>query len=237
MNTQKLIKLTTATRGRRVVPMAIVAFCMAAALPLWAAQRNWKGNGANTYWNTSGNWDTQPGGSDSLQFRTSGVKNMTATLNGSYTYTGNIHMGAGSSASNPYIFEATDPANTLTIKDDTWLGYHENGWLWIKSGKYVFNGTGGKNFHMGEGGEWREAQFLVAGRRRIVNRVRAGKKRVYSRRKYACCGCGDAQLHRKSLFYRDRLDGMYQRDDVGFGLLSARTIFGDLFQFHVDGFA
>ena len=136
-----------------------VAICMAAAVPSMAA--NWTGNGANTYWNTSGNWDSMPGGSDSLAFRTSGVKNMTATLNGSYTYSGNIHMGAGSSASNPYIFEATDPANKLTIKDDTWLGYHENGWLWIKSGTYVFNDTAKKNFHMGEGASGARRNFWL----------------------------------------------------------------------------
>lgn len=163
MNTYKLVKLTTVTRGWRVVPMAIVAFCMAAAVPSMAAQRNWKGNGANTYWNTSGNWDTQPGGSDSLAFRTSGVKNMTATLNGSYTYTGNIHMGAGSSASNPYIFEATDPANKLTIKDDIWFGYFEDGWLWIKSGTYEFNGTSGKKTHLGEGSESNHNFWLKVG--------------------------------------------------------------------------
>lgn len=139
--------------------MIIAAICMAAALPSMAA--NWTGNGANTLWNTSGNWDSMPGGSDSLAFRTSGVKNMTATLNASYTYTGNIHMGNGSSAANPYIWEATDPANTLTIKDDTWLGYHENGWLWIKSGTYVFNGTGGKNFHMGEGARGARRNFWL----------------------------------------------------------------------------
>ena len=76
---------------------------------------------------------------------------MTATLNGTYTYAGNIHMGTGSSAANPYVFEATDPANTLSITDDTWLGYYEDGWLWIKSGTYVFNGKSGKQFHLGEG--------------------------------------------------------------------------------------
>ena len=42
MNAKKLMTLTA-------------AFCVAAALPSMAAQRNWKGNGANTYWNTSGN--------------------------------------------------------------------------------------------------------------------------------------------------------------------------------------
>ena len=129
-----------------------ISLCVATApMASWAAQRNWKGNGANTYWNTSGNWDSMPGGSDSLQFRTSGVKNMTATLNGSYTYSGNIHMGNGSSAANPYTWEATDPANKLTIKDDIWFGYHEDGWLWIKSGTYEFNGTSGKKTHLGEG--------------------------------------------------------------------------------------
>ena len=138
MNAKKLMTLTA-------------AFCVAAALPSMAAQRNWKGNGANTYWNTSGNWDTQPGGSDSLAFRTAGVKNMTATLNGSYTYTGNIHMGNGSSAANPYIWEASNSANKLTIKDDIWFGYFEDGWLWIKSGTYEFNGTSGKKTHLGEG--------------------------------------------------------------------------------------
>ena len=53
MNAKKLMTLTA-------------VFCVAAALPSMAAQRNWKGNGANTYWNTSGNWDTQPGTGDNL---------------------------------------------------------------------------------------------------------------------------------------------------------------------------
>ena len=147
---------TLRTRRQRVLlgkcALIAAAVCIVTApAPSWAVQRNWKGNGANTYWNTSGNWDTQPGGSDSLAFRTSGVKNMTATLNGSYTYSGNIHMGNGSSAANPYIWEATDPANKLTIKDDIWFGYFEDGWLWIKSGTYEFNGTSGKKTHLGEG--------------------------------------------------------------------------------------
>ena len=36
MNTQKLVKFTSATRGWRVVPMAIVAFCMAATVSSYA---------------------------------------------------------------------------------------------------------------------------------------------------------------------------------------------------------
>jgi len=163
MNTQKPVKLTMATHGWRVVPMAIVAFCMAAAMPSIAAQRNWKGNGANTLWDTSGNWDSMPGGSDSLAFRTSGVKNMTATLNGSYTYSGNIHMGNGSSAANPYVWEASNSANKLTIKDDIWFGYFEDGWLWIKSGTYEFNGTSGKKTHLGEGSESNHNFWLKVG--------------------------------------------------------------------------
>ena len=126
----------------------LAAIC---ASPSLAAQRNWKGNGADTLWNTAANWDSMPGSGDSLQFRTSSVGSRTATLNGSYSYTGNIHVGTGSSASAPYVFEATDPANTLTITDDTWLGYYEDGGLWLKSGTYVFNGKSGKNFHVGEG--------------------------------------------------------------------------------------
>ena len=141
--------------------MIIAAICMAAAMPSMAA--NWTGNGANTLWNTAANWDSMPANNStaSLAFRQSNVGNRTATLNGSYTYSGNIHMGAGSSASNPYIFEATDPANKLTIKDDTWLGYHENGWLWIKSGTYVFNDTAKKNFHMGEGASGARRNFWL----------------------------------------------------------------------------
>ena len=161
MNTQKLMKLTTATHAWRVLSMTIAAFCAAAAVPSMAA--NWTGNGANTLWDTAANWDSMPANNStaSLAFRQSNVGNRTATLNGSYTYSGNIHMGAGSSASNPYIFEATDPANKLTIKDDTWLGYHENGWLWIKSGTYVFNDTAKKNFHMGEGASGARRNFWL----------------------------------------------------------------------------
>ena len=136
---------------------AAIALCAATA----QAAGSWTGNGANTLWNTAANWDSMPGSSASLSFRNANVKNRTATLNGSYSYTGNIHMGKGSSADNPYIWEATDPANTLTIKDDTWLGYHENGWLWIKSGKYVFNDTKNKNFHMGEGANGATRNFWL----------------------------------------------------------------------------
>ena len=141
----------TVLTGKAAILAAAVAVGTALPFSAQATQRNWKGNGADTLWNTSGNWDAQPGSSDSLQFRTANVGNRTATINGSYSYTGNIHMGLGSSAANPYVWEATDPANVLTIKDDIWFGYNEDGWLWIKSGTYVFSETGNKNFHLGQG--------------------------------------------------------------------------------------
>ena len=115
------------------------------------ATGSWTGNGADTLWSTAGNWDAVPGSGNSLSFRNANVGNRTATINNSYSYTGNIHMGAGSSAANPYIWEATDPSYGVSIADDIWFGYFEDGWLWIKSGTYVFNGTAKKNTHLGEG--------------------------------------------------------------------------------------
>ena len=119
---------------------------------LSARAADWTGNGLNTLWSTPANWaeNAVPDPATSLVFRRSDVANRTATLDGMYSYEGNIHMGAGSSADNPYIFEATDPANGLTIKDDIWFGYFEDGWLWIKSGTYEFSSRDTKNFHLGE---------------------------------------------------------------------------------------
>lgn len=57
MNTQKLMKLTTATRGRRVVSMTIAAFCAAAAMPSMAADCYWAGE-TSSDWATSANWTT-----------------------------------------------------------------------------------------------------------------------------------------------------------------------------------
>ena len=142
---------TAGLTGKAAILAAAVAAGAALPFSAQAVQCNWKGNGADTLWNTSGNWDTVPGSSDSLSFRTANVGNRTATINGSYSYTGNIHMGLGSSAANPYIWEAAASGNSLTIKDDIWLGYLEDGWLWIKSGTYVFSETSNKNFHLGQG--------------------------------------------------------------------------------------
>ena len=115
--------------------IALVAAALSMAMvpsPLWAA--NWKGNGVDTLWSTAANWDSVPGSSASLAFREANPPNKTATLDAAYSYTGNIHVGKGSSAAAPYIFEATAAGNGLTIDDDVWLGYHEDGWLWLKSG-------------------------------------------------------------------------------------------------------
>ncbi len=127
----------------------ILALSLCAAASAYAA--TWQGNGADTLWNTAGNWDSMPGSADSLAFRKSGIVNKTATLNGSYSYVGNMHVGLGSSAASPYIIEALDPSYTLTVQDDIWLGYHEDGWLWLKSGMYSFSSKSGHALHLGEG--------------------------------------------------------------------------------------
>ena len=132
-----------------------LSYLLAAGLTFAAAQsaqaKMWKGNGSDTLWSTPENWEnsTVPAATDSLAFRQSGAPNKTATLNGAYSYTGNMHMGQGSSAAEPYIFVATDAANGLTINDDVWLGYYENGWLWLKSGTYTFGVSSGKGLSLG----------------------------------------------------------------------------------------
>lgn len=130
-----------------ILPLAL---CVAMApAPSWAA--SWKGNGADTLWSTAANWDSVPGSGASLSFREANPPNKTATLDASYSYTGNIHVGKGSSAAAPYIFEALDPSYKLTIDDDIWLGYHEDGWLWLKSGTYNFTTKNNKALHLGQG--------------------------------------------------------------------------------------
>ena len=95
----------------------------------WAATRNWMGNGSDTLWSTESNWDAVPTSSDGVQFRQSNPPNKTATLDALYSYDGNMHLGKGSSADSPYIFEAYADNCGLTIKDDVWLGYYEDGGL------------------------------------------------------------------------------------------------------------
>ena len=143
MKTQILAQAT-----RRILLAAAVA--TTATIAAKAAERNWSGAGSDSNWDTAGNWDSLPTSSDKVYFRNDNVVSRTATLNGSYTNTV-LHVGKGSSAENPYIFEATDPSYGLTFTDDGWLGYYEAGWLWLKSGTYTFarsmhtgaNGVGG----------------------------------------------------------------------------------------------
>ena len=103
----------------------------------------WMGNGSDTLWSTPENWEnsTLPTAEESLAFRQENSPNKIVTIDSAFYTSGTIDVGKGSSAENPYIFEATDPAYGLTIQDDVCLGYNEAGWLWIKSGTYVFGDT------------------------------------------------------------------------------------------------
>ena len=100
---------------RRILIAAAVA--LAATFDGYAAERYWSGDGSDSNWNTAGNWDTLPTSDDKVYFRDGNVVGRTATLNDSYTNTV-LHVGKGSSAENPYIFEATDPSYGLTLTDD-----------------------------------------------------------------------------------------------------------------------
>ncbi len=144
------MKAPTKRATRRLAASIVVVLALAAAQS--AQAKLWEGKGSDTLWSTPGNWEnsTLPATTDSLAFRRAGAPNKTATLDALYSYNGTIHIGDGSSASSPYIFEATDPSYGLTIKDDVWLGYYEDGWLWIKSGTYIFGVTKDKGLHIGQ---------------------------------------------------------------------------------------
>jgi autotransporter-associated beta strand protein len=141
---------TKRTAHRLAASIAIVLELVAAQT---AQAKLWKGNGSNTLWSTPENWEssTVPAATESLAFRQSGAPNKTVTIDSAFSTSGNVHVGNGSSAEEPYIFEATDPTYGLTIQDDVWLGYHEAGWLWIKSGTYVFGVTSDKGMQIGNG--------------------------------------------------------------------------------------
>ena len=132
-----------------------LSYLLAGAIVLAAAQfaqaKMWMGNGSDTLWSTPENWEnsTLPTDEDSLAFRQENSPNKIVTIDSAFYTSGTIHVGKGSSAENPYIFEATDPAYGLTIQDDVWLGYNEAGWLWIKSGTYVFGNSNGKGMQIG----------------------------------------------------------------------------------------
>ena len=132
-----------------------LSYLLAGMLALAAAQfaqaKMWKGEGSDTLWSTPENWEnsTLPTAEDSLAFRQENSPNKIVTIDSAFSTSGTIHVGKGSSAENPYIFEATDPSCGLTIQDDVWLGYYEGGWLWIKSGIYEFGVSNGKGMQIG----------------------------------------------------------------------------------------
>ena len=135
----------------KLIARFVFALLVFAAGRVWAA--DWYGNGSDTLWSTVENWNGNalPASNANLAFRYNSVQNRTATLDDLYTYSGNLHVGLGSSADAPYIFEADDPEHGLVIQDDIWFGYWEDGWLWLKSGTYTFSEESGKAFHLGEG--------------------------------------------------------------------------------------
>ena len=141
---------------RRILIAAAVA--LASTFYGYAAERYWSGDGSDSNWNTAGNWNTLPTSSDKVFFRNGNVVGRTATLNDSYTNTV-LHVGKGSSAENPYIFEATDPSYGLTLTDDGWLGYHEAGWLWLKSGTYTFAKSLRAGVNVNDDGTYRSDKY------------------------------------------------------------------------------
>ena len=132
-----------------------LSYLLAGAIALAAAQfaqaKMWMGKGSDTLWSTPENWEnlTVPTAEDSLAFRQENSPNKIVTIDSAFYTSGTIYVGKGSSAENPYIFEATDPSYGLTIQDDVWLGYYEGGWLWIKSGIYEFGVTNLKGMQIG----------------------------------------------------------------------------------------
>ena len=142
--------LKTSRGGGKTLTYLLAGVFAFATGGAWAANRYWTGGGSDTLWNTAGNWDSLPGSSDSLFFRTESPNNKTVTLNGLYSYSGYMHLGLGGSADEPYIFEADAADHGLTIQDDVWLGYYEDGGLWLKSGTYTFGTKSGKSLHIGE---------------------------------------------------------------------------------------
>lgn len=141
----------TITRTKHILVALFAVKVILVTGGAYAATCVWTGNGNDTLWSTPENWDLVPDSTSSLNFRQENPPNKTATINSAISISGNIHMGKGSSATNPYVFESTDPAYGLTIQDDVWLGYNENGWLWIKSGTYVFGVTSDKGMQIGKG--------------------------------------------------------------------------------------
>ncbi len=154
MNTQKLMKLTTATRGRRVVSMTIAAFCMAAAVPSMAADCYWAG-GTSSDWGTVANWTTgnKVPDNDGAFFRkdkfnsnfTSGSRAYLVTFNAAHTNNWRTFFNNCGSASAPIILRASNASYGLTSGDSTTSGDNYLEGFYI--GTYFSSGTGGYDYN------------------------------------------------------------------------------------------
>ena len=159
MNTQKQVKLTTATRGRRVVSMTIAAFCAAAAMPSMAADCYWAG-GTSSAWETSGNWTTtaRKPTNDGGFFRSdkfhnnfkSGSRAYLVTFSAAETNLWRTFFNNCGSASAPIILRGSNAAYGLTSGDSTESGNNKLEGFYIGTAYYGGN-THSKDSKASEG--------------------------------------------------------------------------------------
>ena len=127
MNTQKLMKLTSATRWQRVISMTIAAFC-AAALPSMAANCFWAGE-TSSDWATSANWTTtvRKPTNDGGYFRSdkfhnnfkSGDRAYLVTFSAAETNNWRTHFNNCGTASAPIVLRGSNASYGLTSGDST----------------------------------------------------------------------------------------------------------------------
>ena len=159
MNTQKLMKLTTATRGRRVLSMTIAAFCAAAAMPSKAADCYWAG-GTSSDWATSANWTTtaRKPTNDGGFFRSdkfhnnfkSGSRAYLVTFSAAETNLWRTFFNNCGSASAPIILRGSNAAYGLTSGDSTESGNNKLEGFYIGTAYYGGN-THSKDSKASEG--------------------------------------------------------------------------------------
>ena len=159
MNTQKQVKLTTATRGRRVLSMTIAAFCAAAALPSMAADCYWAG-GTSSDWATSANWTTtaRKPTDDGGFFRSdkfhnnfkSGSRAYLVTFSAAETNLWRTFFNNCGSASAPIILRGSNAAYGLTSGDSTESGNNKLEGFYIGTAYYGGN-THSKDSKASEG--------------------------------------------------------------------------------------
>ncbi len=135
------MKTPTKRTTHRLAAVLAIATVFATTGAWAATDCKWTGGGTDTKWSTPANWNnsTVPTSSEhNARFVSSDVtvNNFVALLDGACTC--NVLHVSGSSAANPWTFEAADSSSGLTIVDDGWLGYVAAGWLWLKSGTYTF---------------------------------------------------------------------------------------------------